>query len=167
MAGKANLFPREEISSLVDRSGKNHAPAIMALFRQLAQVLSGQITAQHIKDQSLTRALMAADVYLARVAWGRYTGDGTASRIITVSDANGSFSPTELRVLAVTDLNEFYARDDGTGLLAWHRLATGAAASDAAQWDGIVANGFRTGSSAESLSNKSGQVYAWWALRRG
>lgn len=167
MAGKANLIPKEEIATLLDRHGKNHAPAIMNLFRQLAQVLSGQITDKHIKDASLTRALMASDVYLARVAHGRYTGDGAASRDISVSDPNGTFTPTEVRVLAVTDLNEFYARDDGTGLSAWHRLAAGTTASDAAQWYGIVTNGFRTGSNAESLSNKTGQVYTWFALVRG
>lgn len=173
--GKALLQPPVPIGTLLDKQGNNRAPEIMELVELLYSLLSGHLTDQHMQDggvdarvlklASVTRNLLAADV--DRMAVGRYTGDGVAGRTINVADSQGQFTPTEVDVLAITDNNEFKSRDDGTAVVSWWRTAAGAVASGLTDWQGIVANGFKTGSNVESLTNKTGQAYTWVAWKRG
>lgn len=175
--GKSLIQPVIDLVSLVDRNGSNKAPIIMELWGQLASILSGHLSDMHMKDNgvdaivlkngTVTKAKLAADVLLIRMAQGQYTGDGTANRVITVSDANGIFTPTEVEVLSATDGVEFTSRDDGTAIYSWWRTSLGDMATGTLDWQGIVANGFETGSNAASLSNKSGLIYSWIARRRG
>lgn len=167
--GKAFVQLVNDITAILDRNGRNRAPEIMENLQQLAHLLSGNLTAKNIKDGSLTKDLFAEgelppDV---RMAHGQYTGDGAANRDITVEDGLGPFTPTEVSVLAIQDVNEFYARDDGESAVSWYRLSTGTASGNPAEWQGIIPGGFRTGTKAESLSNKTGVQYSWTALRRG
>ncbi len=174
---KAFLQPLNDLPTLVDKGGSNRAPALMENFLQILMLLSGQLTDQHmadngadakvLKDATIRLAKLASDVLLVRMAQGQYTGDGAADRVIATSDANGNFTPTEVIVLATTDSNVFESRDDGITAFSYWRVATGAFSSGVADWQGIVATGFKTGSNAASLSNKAGQVYSWRALRRG
>ena len=175
--GKALIQPVIDLVSLVDRNGTNKASTIMDLWSQLANLLSGHLSDMHMQDNgvdavvlkngTVTKAKLATDVLLVRMAQGQYTGDGTANRSITTSDANGTFTPTEVEILSVTDNIEFTSRDDGTAIYSWWRTSAGAMATGTVDWQGIVTNGFKTGSNVASLSNKSGQVYSWVARKRG
>ncbi|RJQ52145.1 MAG: hypothetical protein C4521_10930 [Actinobacteria bacterium] len=167
MTSKAAIIPVVDLQNIRDREGRDHAPAIAENFMQILRLLSGHLTYLHIADKSIVRDLLGSDVFLCRYVTGRCTGDGTANRVVTISDDIGPFTPTELRLLAKNDVNEFYSRDDGTEILSWYRLASGAAGGNTLQWQGIVPNGFKCGSDVESLSNKTGQVYSYLAMRRG
>lgn len=175
MPGKALVQPTIEISALLDHEGRNRAAEIMELFLDLCGLLSGHLTDQHIEDGAVITALLAAKAVtrpklgddVDRMAQGRYTGDDTANRVISVADSQGGFTPTEVIVLAVTDLNEFHSRDDGTAVVSWWRTSLGAMSSGATDWQGIVAGGFECGSALANLSNKSAQAYTWVAWKRG
>ena len=175
--GKAFVKSPVDIITLLDKGGRNRAAELMEMFQVLANLLSGNLTDMHmrdggvdgvvLKDGTVRRSALNADVYLVRMAQGQYTGDGVANRVIQVADAVGVFTPTEVIVLAATDSNVFESRDDATTVYSYWRTAAGAFTSGAADWQGIVANGFKTGSNAANLSNKSGQVYSWRAFRKG
>lgn len=175
MAGKALVQPTIDISVFLDRNGKNRAPEVMELFQNLCDLLSGHLTDQHLADGSIIAALLADKAVtrpklgddVDRMATGRYIGDDTADRVVTVSDSQGGFTPTEVIVLAVTDLNEFQSRDDGTAVSSWWRTSAGTMSSGATDWQGIVATGFKCGSGLANLSNKSAQAYTWVAWKRG
>lgn len=157
-----------DISVLLDRNGKNRAPELMENLNQLARILSGNITAQNIKDGSITPQLLSQDFPpFNRMAQGQYTGDGTANRDIVTEDQLGPFTPTEVAVLNISNVNEFFSRDDGVSMVSWYRLAAGSASGNPQEWQGIVPGGFRTGIKAESLSNISGHNYSWVAWQRG
>jgi hypothetical protein len=160
-----------DIASLLDQKGNNRAPELMANFVRIAEELAGNLTTLNfadkgtdgsvvLKEKSVGTAQIADDVIIPKVTRGRYTGDGTASRTITLP-----WTPIWVFVLSLTDSIEFSSLDDGTEVARWYRSQTGDLSSAAAEWQGIVANGFMTGSNAESLSNKSAQVYSYLAIR--
>lgn len=118
------------------------------------------VTTAKIAAGAVTKAKLGSDVIIPQVARGRYTGDGTANRVITLP-----FTPTWVFVLSLTDSIEFSSLDDGTAVARWYRSSAGALSSAATEWQGVTTGGFQTGSNAESLSNKTNLVYTYWALR--
>lgn len=167
--GKARLTPVVDIPMLRDKEGlTNYGPRILDLWQQLASVLGGNVTSKHIRDGSVKRALLAAEVGLVKLAFGRYDGDGTGGRSVVTSFSDGSaFTPEEVTVVNLNTLVEFFSRSDGTGVASWYASAAGVKTATPVEWQGIVSNGFSLGSGVGSLSNIAGHVYSWRALRRG
>ncbi len=146
--------------------------ALQANLDTLQNAINGQIGAANVYPASLTDACMAALTLRRRsmstdipsVAAGTYAGDNVANRVTTTADPGGNIF-TARWVLVMGNGITFESLYDGTTTTSWWRTTTGDLSSDAANWQGIVTGGFKCGSNASCISNLSGQMYAYIAVR--
>lgn len=138
-------------------------------FQELENLLNGRLDSANLAEKGVQGKNIGDSTVERRslldgIAWiasGQYTGDGTANREINVG-----FMPRYVLVLNHTDSITFEGLGSGAAAYAaWWRTSTGAVGSGATDWQGVSTNGFRTGTNAASLSNKSGVTYSWVAVR--
>jgi hypothetical protein len=107
----------------------------------------------------------------AKVATGTYTGDGTANRVISIG-----FTPILVMVKTTKATSgvygyEFFHRKGSLPLIETIATSDGATSTNVTSqyvtgnWQGIVTNGFKTGSStSNSWTNVNGDPFEWIAL---
>jgi hypothetical protein len=130
-----------------------------------AQIADSSIVPSKIFPGSLTATQMADGV--GQAMSGSYTGDGTANRVISVADAQGiAFTPRHvLAIRADATFIEFQSIQAAGVTTNWYRDSAGAMASLATNWQGVVANGFKLGSSVAATSNVTGVTYRFVAFK--
>jgi hypothetical protein len=152
----------------LDKMGDDAMLRIMGNYSELENVLNGRLDDENFKNGSLSGSVLKPasigetqlGAKIIRVATGTYTGDGTANRVVPLS-----FQPQYVELLATTDYNVFTAMATGaTNVAKWYRSSSGAFQGSDTAWQGIVEKGIKTGSSAGSLSNVNGQVYAYFVI---
>ena len=143
-------------------------PKLIASLLDIEQALDKRLDALNIADAAITGGLIATGAVTSdkisgtpQSTSGQMTGDGTANRVISLG-----FTPRYVEVWRQADGTVFSAISDGTTALSnFWRVAAGGQSSGAADWQGIVTNGFKCGSSAASLSNKNAETYFYYATR--
>lgn len=160
------LFSVHRITRFIDEQ----LPKLMATLLDIEQVLAKNIDALNIADGSLITALFADGAVtpvktsggVARMTSGTYAGNGTANRIVDLG-----FTPRYLMIVRQSTAMIFEALSDGTtGYTYFQRDAAGAVTAAVAQFQGIVANGFKCGSDAAGgFSNIAAETYWYTAWR--
>lgn len=131
-----------------------------------AQIADGSVTTAKVASGTLTPSNMADGV--GQVTSGSYTGDGTtANRVISVVDPQGNaFTPRYVLVVrADSTFVEFISIQEATLTLSWSRAQNGQMGSATTDWQGIVTNGFKLGSSATGASNVLNAPYRYVAYK--
>jgi len=163
LVGNIQLWPSQEFN-----------PEMLAFmnanWRLLQDLLNGHITsdnldadaieAANIADGAVTQAKAADGV--AKIFSGTFTGNGAADREIDVG-----YRLRYVKLLKHDDAKVF--ESIGTSLVdlaTWIRDSAGTVTQDTAEWAGVSANGFTSGSNADGGdSNLTGVTYSYIAFR--